>query len=683
IDEVNADPENKTPIEFIRWGIEPTRWSLVEYLAMIASLPQGRDTFEINNLKFLTEMIARYGEKQGWQIFNDVVPISDPDSPTVIAEGEDLAPTRPMPKPVFSPVQLGQKKGADLTNVRTLQSDLPSEASRCLVIGPEKSASGKVLMLQATSDGPEIHLKGGGFDNAGFVTSNIGLPIMGRGAQHGWLMVSGKSEADTVFAEKLNPNNRYEYWYKGAWKKMEHRTETIQVKDAAPVTHEVARTIHGPVIAWDVSNGVAYSEKMGLHGKQLDTWAAMAEMGRAKNLEDFKTKGVDKMGWNVGVCYGGEDGQIAYFEVGAIPKKAANVDPRLPTPGTGEYEWTGFFTPDEKPRVINPSQGYIYAWNSKPTTWMPEGNNSRFGATFRTWLGDRLASTEQPLTLLDMREFNRKIFSAFGAIDRNLASPDFFAPYISKAIEVSDDPEVKQAGELMLSFDGLYQDLNLDQKYDNPGLTLYRTWLEVAPSMIFEDDIGTWWKTIDEGRYLTYQSSLLLRAFQGRDAGAPLGVDYFNGRDRNELIVDTIKATIAKVSGEFPNKDMAEWKLPIFWKYYDPSAKTPERKSVDNNARRTRLFSQLGLGPAMAPHNGGEYWIGLMEMDSKNRALYSVVETGGQSKFIDPQGRGNPHLMDQLRMHEGSDLKRIPLEARGIISAAESTETLEYRPKKK
>ncbi len=34
----------------------------------------------------------------------------------------------------------------------------------------------------------------------------------------------------------------------------------------------------------------------------------------------------------------------------------------------------------------------------------------------------------QSLTLLDMREFNGKIFNALGAVDRNQAAPDFFAP---------------------------------------------------------------------------------------------------------------------------------------------------------------------------------------------------------------------------------------------------------------
>src|SRR3546814_6388494 len=80
------------------------------------------------------------------------------------------------------------------------------------------------------------------------------------------------------------------------------------------------------------------------------------------------------------------------------------------------------------------------------------------------------------------------IFNALGAVDRNQAAPDFFAPYIRAAIETSDDPEVKRAGEYMLGFNGLYQDRDGDHRYDNPGLTLYRTWLQVAPGIVFGDD---------------------------------------------------------------------------------------------------------------------------------------------------------------------------------------------------
>ena len=680
VDEVNADPENLTPLEFIRWGIKPTRWTLTEYLALITAAPLGRDTYEIRNLEFLKAMTDRYGADKAWQIFNDVVPISDPDSPTTIPAGDDRAPARPVPTPVQSSAQLPKSRDVASAAEQTAPPLPVKGASRCLVIGPEKSASGNVLMLEATADGPEIHLQGGGFDNAGFGSTGWGVPTMGRGAQHGWLLVSGSSEAGTTFAEKLNPKNRYEYWYKGAWKKMVHRTETFRIKDGAPVTHDVAWTIHGPVIAWDIDNGTAYSQQMGVHGRELDTWIAFAEMGRAKSLTEFKEKGVDRLGWNLGACYGGEDGTIAYFEAGALPKKAAGVDPRLPTPGTGEYDWTGFLTPAEKPQMINPRQQYFMSWNSKATGWSQEGDNARIGATFRTWLGDRLAKNGQSLTLLDMREFNGKIFNALGAVDRNQAAPDFFAPYIRKAIETSDDPEVKRAGEYMLSFDGLYRDSDSDQRYDNPGLTLYRTWLQVAPRMIFGDDMGDWWHKIDADRYLTYQSSLLLRAFQGDAAGAPLAIDYFAGRDRTAAMIDTIKATLAEVKARFPGKDMAEWKQPIFWKYFDASLETPDRPQMAEDYPEHRLSAVLRLGPTMAPHNGGESWVGLMEIARDRRALYSVVDAGGQNLFVDPKSNGNPNLADQTMMHETNELKKIDLAPEQFRKNSASSMTIEYRP---
>src|SRR3546814_11316651 len=82
----------------------------------------------------------------------------------------------------------------------------------------------------------------------------------------------------------------------------------------------------------------------------------------------------------------------------------------------------------------------------------------------------------------------------------------------------------------------------------------------------------------------------------------------------------------------------------------------------------------------MAPHNGGESWVGLMEIGADRRALYSVVDAGGQNLFIGPDGKGNPHLTDQTMMHETNELKKIDLSPGAIRKAAASTLTLEYRP---
>jgi len=84
IAEIKQDPGHKTPYEFGQWGISAEPWTLVDFLAYIASVPNGRDSYELQNLAFLEAMVARYGENTGRTIFNDVAPITDPDSPTTI-----------------------------------------------------------------------------------------------------------------------------------------------------------------------------------------------------------------------------------------------------------------------------------------------------------------------------------------------------------------------------------------------------------------------------------------------------------------------------------------------------------------------------------------------------------------------------------------------------------------------
>ena len=329
--------------------------------------------------------------------------------------------------------------------------------------------------------------------------------------------------------------------------------------------------------------------------------------------------------------------------------------------------------------MLNPKQGYIHTWNSKATGWMREGDDARIGKTFRTWLGSELAESSNALSLLDMREINRKIFNGLGAQDRTNTSPAFFAPYIRAAVVRTGDAEVRRAAELMLSFNGLYEDLDRDGKYDNPGLTIFREWLQTAPKVIFGPDIGDWWSKIDAGRYHKYQTSLLLRALQGAAAGLPLQFDYFNGRDHDAVIVQTIRETIDKLKPQFAGRDMADWRLPVFWKYFDPSRETPDRPALPGSESTTaRTSALLGLGPYVVKHHGGEEWVGLMELTASRPVLYSVVEAGGQNLFVDPSGGGNPNLTDQTMMHAENEFKRIDMSPDEIKRTAASVTDLRF-----
>jgi len=75
--------------------------------------------------------------------------------------------------------------------------------------------------------------------------------------------------------------------------------------------------------------------------------------------------------------------------------------------------------------------------------------------------------------------------------------------------------------------------------------------------------------------------------------------------------------------------------------------------------------------------NGGNEWVAFMELAKDRREMLSVVDAGGQNLFIDPQGRGNPHLADQIQRHADLDLKVIPLDPDGVRAATEATQTLD------
>jgi penicillin amidase len=68
----------------------------------------------------------------------------------------------------------------------------------------------------------------------------------------------------------------------------------------------------------------------------------------------------------------------------------------------------------------------------------------------------------------------------------------------------------------------------------------------------------------------------------------------------------------------------------------------------------------------------------LMELDPARPVLYSVVEAGGQSMFIDPSGKGSPHLTDQVAMHAENEFKRIDLSADVFERSATATTKLTF-----
>lgn len=631
---------------------------------------------------------TRYGEAEAKKIFDDVLPLQDvdavpfipqPDLKAIPSLASGLAPERKAasaPPPGLFALQ------ASLPISRLDSLAVPQvhpSASRALLIGAKKSASGNPMILQATADGPDVHISGGGFDAAGYTQPFGGSIAQGRTPDFAWSITTGEADMVDIFAEKLNPQNPRQYFYKGAWRDMHVRKETILVKGGEPLVIEVESSIHGPIVQREDANQTAYAMANAIAGHDLAAFIGLIDLNRARNLEDYK-RAASEMICNFNVNYAGTDGHIATMHAGLLPVRADGVDPRLPTPGTGEYDWKGFA--QQLAFTIDPGQGYLHVWNNKPTAETTYGDTSRYGKTFRTWQGRSLVESKAKVSREDLHAFHRLIGRGFGGEDLTVTNPRFFTPYLKRA--VAGDAKLEAAVAAIDSWNGVYEDSDNHGYYDSPGLPAYRTWMDLALKEIIGHDIGEWWHKIDDDKYVKYRTDVLLRAIEGPAAGTPMRHDWFDGKSRDAVLRQTVADAVAALEKQYGSPEPKAWRQRVFYRYFLPSeiAKNPDKPSLqsgsapDPDAAPVLAPDWLGLQPPYVVNNGSEDWNMLVEVKKDDPVLYDATLSGGQNLTVTRDGKGNPNIADQVRLHENFEFKAVDLDRKRVVRDAVSVERL-------
>jgi penicillin amidase len=262
---------------------------------------------ELRNQRYLNKLKEKFGAEIGLQIFDDLMWQNDPASPTTIVENTRRQPAsrsalaksqRTLPGFAFSEASLVRAETtADFTEIRAYaeQNGLFSRwGSYAWAVAPSRSVSGNAVLVGGPQMGfatpqiaHEVHLSGAGLNIIGMGFAGIPGVLIGHNDHLAWTTTSGLTDMEDVLVEKINPANRYQYWFRGRWHDMERRTETIQVRDGKPEVIEVCRTVHGPVLEWDKEQPVAYSLKRAFRGKELETMRAITGFWTSRNLNEF------------------------------------------------------------------------------------------------------------------------------------------------------------------------------------------------------------------------------------------------------------------------------------------------------------------------------------------------------------------------------------------------------------
>jgi acyl-homoserine lactone acylase PvdQ len=267
-------------------------------------------------------------------------------------------------------------------------------ASNYLMVAGSRSTNGHPLFVGGPQIGYfypgltlEMDLKGPGIEARGAAfPGGAGNILIGRGQDYAWSLTSAGSDTNDIFVETLCGGSRTKYRFKGKCRKM-GRIDAGRIAGEGRVRYRT--TVHGPVLGYVRSNGkrVAVSFARSSRGRDI-MWQILFRrmtMGKVTGLESFyDAAATSPFTFNVAYV---DDQNIATYSAGRLPIRHPQVDPRLPTKGTGKYEWRGFLAADDHPHSANPASGVMNNWNNKPALGFGSADEQwTYGSTQRVEL---------------------------------------------------------------------------------------------------------------------------------------------------------------------------------------------------------------------------------------------------------------------------------------------------------
>jgi penicillin amidase len=254
------------------------------------------------------------------------------------------------------------------------------QGSNMWAIMPSRSATGRAMLLInphqpffGLGQWWEGHVKSGeGWNMSGATFFGSPFPTLGHNEYLGWSHTVNRPDVYDIWEEKFDdPKDPLAYRYGSGYRKATEWTESIRVGSATR-THKFRKTHHGPIVAVRDGKPLAIRFAKLAEGGALEQWY---DMGRARNLAEFKKAlalGAVPM---FNVVYADRDGNILYIYNGAIPRRSTKYDWTKPVDGSDpETEWQGYHPVTELPQVLNPKEGWVQNCNSTPYTTVTDSN---------------------------------------------------------------------------------------------------------------------------------------------------------------------------------------------------------------------------------------------------------------------------------------------------------------------
>ncbi|MDH4169640.1 MAG: penicillin acylase family protein [Acidimicrobiia bacterium] len=579
-DGVNAYWEANDP------GKEPaTVNDVIATTAFIGSIFGAGGGSEAANAEFLSALQSRLGDEQGRLAWDDLMQTDDPEAPTTIEETFDYG--------TFTGGDVVGSAVIDDGSIISLDPREPTEgsapvvgvsfayeaagdpparqASNWLTVNPDESVNGTTLAVMGPQLGyyyPEIvmqmHLSGPGIEAQGAAVPGLAMYLLiGRTQDYAWSLTSANQDVRDVFVEVLcepdgSPPTRESgsYLHDGACTPFE--SFDAGTLGGVPITYPVS--VHGNVIGTATSEGapVALTRQRSTFGRDGLNLGALKDMteGDAATVEDF-WEVANQFGFTFNWGYANRE-DIGYFASGYLPVRAEGLDRRLPTLGTGEYEWQDFLSQDEHPHADGHPSGRLLNWNNQSAPGWMHGDGNQYGSWHRV---ENFDQWPEQATLADVV-----------SVMNRAATEDTLAPVwpvVSEVLAAGEAPSelAAQTVEILdtwVADDAPLLDADEDGDWDEPGALLmgelFGPILEAALDPVFEsvraDDIEL--RGIEEASMLDKD----LRTLLGQSVEGAFNLQYCGLGDLDECAASlwaAIDVRAGELAGELGD-DPTTWR---------------------------------------------------------------------------------------------------------------------------
>lgn len=454
-------------------------------------------------------------------------------------------------KPAYRPYAIKEIIAKNIIkDVESFPYDLPIpywEGSNSWLLSKNKTKSGKAIFANDTHIGYsqpavwfEAYLEYPGSSIYGYYLAGVPFAIMGHNENLAWGLTIFPLDNMDLYYETVNSDNT-KYLQGDKWENFHIFPQTIKVKDSSDVNYDIRWTKRGPIVSDDfdqviqVDNNKLVSLYWTPNHVKSQVIKATYLMAKANNISEFEEAMpfIDILGLNV--MYADRQDNIAWWATGLIPKISAERNSKLYQDGatdTLEHEYYSF---EHKPRLLNPSTGFIVTANNSPGLYDSLSISGYYAPGYRAARITELLSENNKWDIQNLKAVQLDVFS-----HRDLHIRDIILDEISP--ELKSNPEYKNAIESLQNWDG-----NYDVK--SVGATIINR-------LIFESMKNSIGAILDKNRF-----QQLIQTFTFKTNMERLFVDKTSPwwqNKRKDIFDQSIKETIDSLKAQL-GTDMDKW----------------------------------------------------------------------------------------------------------------------------